>query len=224
MFRSRSGSRSRSGGWRGSVKRRWRDGWVGRRRRSIARSRAIARRLAVTSRVLRKALVWRGAIGWRCSSGTSGWSASWPIASTRAGRPSRRRSIASSTALGKKTEKLWKLLPRGKARRGRRKRRDTNRTISDRRSIRDRPEAVLGREKLDDSAGARSPSRCCTSAPRGSPSQPMIPGKLAGKSAAETAATLMAVSSDWHRRSKARSPSTSRARRRAAPILQGPRP
>jgi hypothetical protein len=49
-----------------------------------------------------------------------------------------------------KVEKLWKLLPRGKARRGRRKGRATKGTINDRRSIHDRPEAVLGRQKLGD--------------------------------------------------------------------------
>ena len=49
-----------------------------------------------------------------------------------------------------KAEKLWKLLPRGKARRGPRKRRETTSTITDRRSIHDRPEAVQSREKIGD--------------------------------------------------------------------------
>ena len=46
--------------------------------------------------------------------------------------------------------KLWKLLPRGKARRGRRKCRETKSAITDRRSIHERPEAVQNREKLGD--------------------------------------------------------------------------
>ncbi len=45
-----------------------------------------------------------------------------------------------------KAEKLWKLLPRKQAKRGRRKRRNARNTIVDRRSIHDRPEDVENRE------------------------------------------------------------------------------
>src|SRR5215203_863565 len=41
---------------------------------------------------------------------------------------------------GQKAEKLWKLLPRGRARRGRRRARQPRATIAGRRSIHDRPE------------------------------------------------------------------------------------
>ena len=47
---------------------------------------------------------------------------------------------------GQKGEKLWKLLPRGRARRGRRRARPPRSTIAGRRSIHDRPEAVQARE------------------------------------------------------------------------------
>jgi transposase, IS30 family len=45
-----------------------------------------------------------------------------------------------------KAEKLWKLLPRKRAKRGRRKRRQARNAIADRRSIHDRPEDVESRE------------------------------------------------------------------------------
>src|SRR6188474_2597694 len=48
---------------------------------------------------------------------------------------------------GQKGEKLWKLLPRGRARRGRRRARQPRSAIAGRRSIHDRPESVEGREE-----------------------------------------------------------------------------
>src|SRR5213593_118063 len=48
---------------------------------------------------------------------------------------------------GQRGEKLWKLLPRGRARRGRRRARPPRSTIAGRRSIHDRPEAVQGRKE-----------------------------------------------------------------------------
>src|SRR6059058_3664085 len=48
---------------------------------------------------------------------------------------------------GQKAEKLWKLLPRGRARRGRRRARPPRSTIAGRRSIHDRPEAVQDRKE-----------------------------------------------------------------------------
>src|SRR3954462_7121867 len=47
---------------------------------------------------------------------------------------------------GQKGEKLWQLLPRGRARRGRRRARPPRSTIAGRRSIHDRPAEVQGRE------------------------------------------------------------------------------
>src|SRR5690242_19332546 len=47
---------------------------------------------------------------------------------------------------GQKAEKLWKLLPRGRARRGRRRARQPRSAIAERRSIHDRPEAVQERK------------------------------------------------------------------------------
>jgi len=94
-----------------------------------------------------------------------------------------------------KLEKLWQLLPRGKARRGRRKRRETKSTITDRRSIHERPEAVLGREKLGD--WEADLMFCRRTQPilvlHERTSRLTLAAKLAGKSAAETAATLMAI-------------------------------
>src|SRR5918993_1303367 len=46
---------------------------------------------------------------------------------------------------GQRAEKLWRLLPRGRARRGRRRACQPRNVIAERRSIHDRPEAVAGR-------------------------------------------------------------------------------
>ena len=48
---------------------------------------------------------------------------------------------------GQRAEKLWRLLPRGRARRGRRRARQSRGTIAERRSIHDRPEGVEERRK-----------------------------------------------------------------------------
>ena len=48
---------------------------------------------------------------------------------------------------GQKAEKLWKLLPRGRAKRGRRRARQPRGSIAERRSIHDRPESVGGRQE-----------------------------------------------------------------------------
>src|ERR671933_1376852 len=48
---------------------------------------------------------------------------------------------------GQKAEGLWKLLPRGRTRRGRRRARQPRGTIAERRSIHDRPEAVEERKE-----------------------------------------------------------------------------
>jgi IS30 family transposase len=48
---------------------------------------------------------------------------------------------------GQRGEKLWRLLPRGHARRGRRRARQPRTTIAERRSIHDRPGSVDGRQE-----------------------------------------------------------------------------
>src|SRR4051794_24326240 len=54
---------------------------------------------------------------------------------------------ASIRRAGQRAGKLWRLLPRGRARRGRRRARQPRSVIAGRRSIHDRPESVEGREE-----------------------------------------------------------------------------
>src|SRR5918911_1106188 len=54
---------------------------------------------------------------------------------------------------GRKGEKLWKPLPRGRARRGRRRARPPRSAIAERRSIHDRPGAVEGRREAGPATG-----------------------------------------------------------------------
>src|SRR3954464_11409666 len=66
----------------------------------------------------------------------------------RGGRPASTQSAyALVPRAGQKAEKLWKLLPRGRARRGRRRARQPHSTIAERRSIHDRPEDVQERKE-----------------------------------------------------------------------------
>jgi IS30 family transposase len=96
---------------------------------------------------------------------------------------------------GQKAEKLWKLLPRGRARRGRRQARRPRNVIAGRRSIHDRPENVQGRREAGHGEGDLL---------IGTRTRPVLvleerktrfglAARLAGKSAAETVAVLMAV-------------------------------
>src|ERR1044071_1524854 len=63
------------------------------------------------------------------------------------------RAVATETIYGfvhragQKGEKLWRLLPRGRARRGRRRARQPRNVIAGRRSIHERPESVEGRKE-----------------------------------------------------------------------------
>jgi transposase, IS30 family len=132
---------------------------------------------------------------------TEGWSPEQIAGWLKADNESGLRGLGTETIYSfiyrarQKVEKLWKLLPRGKARRGRRKRRETKSTISGRRSIHERPEAVLGREKLGD--WEADLMFCRRTQPvlvlHERTSRLTLAAKLAGKSAAETAATLMAI-------------------------------
>jgi transposase, IS30 family len=96
---------------------------------------------------------------------------------------------------GQQAEKLWKLLPRGRAKRGRRRARQPRTTIAGRASIHDRPEAVEGRRE----AGHREGDLLICRRPRPVPvpkerkTRFVLAARLAGESAAETVAVMMAV-------------------------------
>src|SRR3954470_11154986 len=96
---------------------------------------------------------------------------------------------------GQKGEKLWKLLPRGRARRGRRRARQPRSTIAGRRSVHDRPESVEGREEAGHWEGDLL--ICKRTRPvlvlKERKTRFVLAARLAGKSAAETVAVLMAV-------------------------------
>src|SRR5689334_5151693 len=96
---------------------------------------------------------------------------------------------------GQKAEKLWKLLPRGRARRGRRRARPPRGTIAGRRSIHDRPEAV--QERKDAGHWEGDLLICKRTRPvlvlKERKTRFVLAARLAGKSAAETVAVLMAV-------------------------------
>src|ERR687897_944864 len=111
------------------------------------------------------------------------------------------RAVAAETIYafvhraGQKAEKLWRLLPRGRARRGRRRARQPRGTIAGRASIHDRPEAVEQRRE----AGHREGDLliCRRTRPvlvlKERTTRFVLAARLAGKSAAETVAVLMAV-------------------------------
>lgn len=94
-----------------------------------------------------------------------------------------------------KAAKLWKLLPHGKAKRGRRKRREAKSPIQDRRSIHDRPDDVQTREKAGN--WEADLMICKRTRPvlvlHERRSRLTIASKLTGKSAAETVAVMMNI-------------------------------
>jgi transposase, IS30 family len=96
---------------------------------------------------------------------------------------------------GQKAEKLWKLLPRGRAKRGRRRAREPRSPIAGRASIHDRPAAVQERKE----AGHREGDLliCRRTRPvlvlKERKTRLVLAARLAGKSAAETVAVMMAV-------------------------------
>ena len=96
---------------------------------------------------------------------------------------------------GQKGEKLWKLLPRGRAKRGRRRARQPRSVIAERRSIHDRPEAVQERKEAGHWEGDLL--ICKRTRPvlvlKERKTRFVLAAKLAGKSAAETVAIMMAV-------------------------------
>jgi transposase, IS30 family len=96
---------------------------------------------------------------------------------------------------GQKAEKLWRLLPRGRARRGRRRARPPRNGIAGRRSIHDRPESVQGRKEAGHWEGDLP--ICRRTRPvlvlKERKTRFVLAARPAGKSAAETVAVLMAV-------------------------------
>ena len=96
---------------------------------------------------------------------------------------------------GQKAEKLWKLLPRGRAKRARRRARQPRSTIAERRSIHDRPEAVHERKEAGHWEGDLL--ICRRTRPvlvlKERKTRFVLAARLAGKSAGETVAILMAV-------------------------------
>jgi IS30 family transposase len=96
---------------------------------------------------------------------------------------------------GQKGEKLWKLLPRGRAKRGRRRARQPRSVIAGRRSIHDRPEAVQERKEAGHWEGDLL--ICRRTRPvlvlKERKTRFVLAARLAGKSAAETVAVMMAV-------------------------------
>src|SRR5690242_13928238 len=96
---------------------------------------------------------------------------------------------------GQKGEKLWKLLPRGRAKRGRPRARQPRSTITGRRSIHDRPADVQEREEAGHWEGdlliCRRTRPVLVLEER--KTRFVLAARLAGKCPAETVAVLMAV-------------------------------
>ena len=96
---------------------------------------------------------------------------------------------------GQRGEKLWKLLPRGRAKRGRRRARQPRNRIAERRSIHDRPKAV--QERKDAGHWEGDLLICRRTRPvlvlKERKTRLVLAARLAGKSAAETVAVMMAV-------------------------------
>jgi transposase, IS30 family len=96
---------------------------------------------------------------------------------------------------GQKGEELWKLLPRGRAKRARRRAREPRSAIAERRSIHDRPAAVQERQAAGHGEGGLL--ICKRTRPvlvlEERKTRFVFAARLAGKSAAETVAVMMAV-------------------------------
>src|SRR3954469_16591396 len=130
-----------------------------------------------------------------------GWTPEQIAGWLRRGEERGLRSVSCETVYafvhraGQKAEKLWRLLPRGRARRGRRRARQPRSSIAERRSIHDRPESVEGRREAGHWEGDLL--ICRRTRPvlvlKERKTRFVLAARLAGKSAAETVAVLMAV-------------------------------
>jgi transposase, IS30 family len=130
-----------------------------------------------------------------------GWTPEQIAGWLRRGEERGLRSVACETIYafihraGQKGEKLWKLLPRGRARRGRRRARPARNVIAERRSIHDRPAEVQERRAAGHWEGDLL--ICKRTRPvlvlKERKTRFVLAARLAGKSAAETVAIMMAV-------------------------------
>src|ERR671911_56967 len=130
-----------------------------------------------------------------------GWTAEQIAGWLKRGEERGLRAVATETIYafvhrpGQKGEKLWKLLPRGRARRGRRRARQPRSGIAERRPIHDRPEAGQGRQGAGHWEGDLL--ICRRTRPvlvlKERQTRFVLAARLAGKSAAETVAVMMAV-------------------------------
>src|SRR5829696_4349775 len=130
-----------------------------------------------------------------------GWTPEQIAGWLRRGEERQLRPVAAETVYafihrpGQKAEKLWRLLPRGRAKRGRRRAREPRSVIAERRSIHDRPEAVAERREPGHWEGDLL--ICRRTRPvlvlKERETRLVLAAGLAGKSAAETVAIMMAV-------------------------------
>lgn len=130
-----------------------------------------------------------------------GWTPEQIAGWLRRGEERQLRAVSCETVYafihrpGQKAEKLWRLLPRGRARRGRRRARQPRNVIAERRSIHDRPEAV--QERRDAGHWEGDLLICRRTRPvlvlKERETRFVLAARLAGESAAETVAIMMAV-------------------------------
>src|SRR4051794_3214970 len=129
-----------------------------------------------------------------------GWTPEQIAGWLKRGEERRLRSVSTETIYafvhraGQRAEKLWKLLPRGRARRGRRQARQPRSTIAGRASIHDRPESVGERREAGHWEGDLL--ICRRTRPVVGPQERKtrfgLAARLAGKAAPETRAIMMA--------------------------------
>src|SRR3712207_1094080 len=111
------------------------------------------------------------------------------------------RAVATETIYafvhrpGQRGEKLWRLLPRGRATRGRRRARQPRNRIAERRSIHDRHEGVQGRREAGHWEGDLLICKRTRPVlvPKERKTRFVLAARLAGEPAAETVAIMMAV-------------------------------
>jgi IS30 family transposase len=130
-----------------------------------------------------------------------GWTPEQIAGWLRRGEERQLRAVSCETVYafihrpGQKAEKLWRLLPRGRARRGSRRARQPRSVIAERRSIHDRPEEVERRRNAGHWEGDLL--ICRRARPvlvlKERKTRFVLAARLAGKSAAGTVAVMMAI-------------------------------